>query len=275
MATPRIQSVDRAFSLLACIARHGGRESLPTMAAQCGLSVATAHRLLTTMESLGAVIHTAPGEYRIGMGVIELSRCASQEGLLAAAAEPTLRRITQTLSPTAHLGVLDQEFMVTYIAKANKRGHPVPTHIGSKLEAYCSGLGKVLLAALSQPARASYLAEGPFIALTGRTIIDIAALERELCQVSRQGYAVDDCELMDDLRCVAVPIHDRTGNVMAALSASSPARDLPRSGVPAVARELRRHAAAIGAKLYPEPVPFVPQLARRNAAASAAATAHN
>lgn len=274
MATPRIQSVDRAFSLLACIARQGGRESLPTMAAQCGLSVATAHRLLTTMESLGAVIHTAPGEYRIGMGVLELSRCASHESLLAAAAEPTLRRITQTLTPTAHLGVLDAEFMVTYVAKANKRGHPVPTQIGSKLEAYCSGLGKVLLAALPHETRATYLDEAPFIALTSRTITDIAVLERELCQVSRQGYAVDDCEMMDDLRCVAVPIHDRAGTVVAALSASSPARDLPRSGVPAVARELHRFAQEIGAKLYPAPVAFVPQVPKAAAKAVSAAV-HN
>ena len=150
MATPRIQSVDRAFSLLSCIARRGGSESLPTIAAQCGLSVATAHRLLATMETLGAVIHTAPGHYRIGLGVLELGRNSSLDDLLAAAGAATLRRVTQSLSPTAHLGVLDGEFMVTYLAKSTRRSHALPTRIGSKLEAYCSGLGKVLLAAVGE-----------------------------------------------------------------------------------------------------------------------------
>ena len=251
MATPRIQSVDRAFSLLACIARRGGSESLPTIAAQCGLSVATTHRLLATMESLGAVIHTSPGKYRIGMGVVELGRHASLDGLLAAAGEASLRRITQTITPTAHLGVLDSEFMVTYLGKSTMRGHPLPTRIGSKLEAYCSGLGKVLLAALPQTQIDAFLAEGPFIALTERTIIETGPLANELLKVRAQGFAIDDCELFDDLRCVAVPIRDANGHTVAALSGSAPASRMPHESVASVAAELNRHACEIGRKLYP------------------------
>jgi len=253
MATPRIQSVDRAFSLLACIARRGGSESLPTIAAQCGLSVATAHRLLATMESLGAVIHTSPGKYRIGLGVLELGRHASLDGLLAAAGDASLRRITQTITPTAHLGVLDSEFMVTYLAKATVRSHALPTRIGSKLEAYCSGLGKVLLAALPQAHLDAYLAEGPFIALTRRTIIEPGALADELTKVREQGYALDDGELFEDLRCVAVPICDADGRTIAALSASAPAARMPQHSIAGIAAELNRHAGEIGRKLYPAP----------------------
>ena len=251
MATPRIQSVDRAFSLLACIARRGGSESLPTIAAQCGLSVATTHRLLATMESLGAVIHTAPGKYRIGLGLVELGRHSSLDGLLAAAGEASLRRITQTIAPTAHLGVLDSEFMVTYLAKSTMRSHPLPTRIGSKLEAYCSGLGKVLLAALPQAHIDAYLSEGPFIALTGQTIIETGALAVELVKVREQGFAIDDCELFDDLRCVAVPIRDADGRTVAALSASAPVARMPYTAIAGVAAELNRHADEIGGKLYP------------------------
>ncbi len=254
MATPRIQSVDRAFSLLACIAAQGGIESLPAMAARCGLSVATAHRLLATMESLGAVVHTAPGQYRIGMGVLQLSRGASVEGLLAAAAEPVLRRITQSLAPVAHLGVLDSEGMVTYLAKAGRRCARVPTKIGSQLEAYCSALGKVLLAHWPDSEREAYLDAGPFIALTARTIVDPAVLERELCRVRRRGFAVDDGEIFDDLRCVAVPIRDASGAVVAALSASASMSELPRAGIPRMVTLLQTHAAEIGAKLYPSPL---------------------
>lgn len=251
MATPRIQSVDRAFTLLACIAQRGGAESLPAIAAHCGLSVATTHRLLATMESLGAVIHTSPGRYRIGLGVLELGRNSSMEDLLAAAGEATLRRVTQSISPTAHLGVLDGEFMVTYLAKATRRSHALPTRIGCKLEAYCSGLGKVLLAALPPATLETYLEEGPFIALTERTITETGQLAAELAQVREQGFALDDGELFDDLRCVAVPICDTAGNVVAALSASAPQSEIPMSSTGQVAAQLTRHAAEIGQKLFP------------------------
>ena len=251
MATPRIQSVNRAFSLLNCLVDAGGTESLPVMAARCGLSVATAHRLLATLESLGAVMHTAPGKYRIGMALLRLANMESQDALIAAAAEPNMRILSKTICSTAHLGVLDQDCMVTYIAKSSRRSQFPPTRIGSKLEAYCSGLGKVLLAALPPEQQHAYLADGPFIALTSHTITERENLATELQRVAERGYAVDDCELYDNLRCVAVPIRDMSGRVVAALSASSPANQLPRSKVSSVAESLALHANQIGAKLFP------------------------
>lgn len=251
VATPRIQSVNRAFSLLNCLADAGGTESLPVMAARCGLSVATAHRLLATLESLGAVMHTAPGKYRIGMALLRLADRESQDDLIAAAAEPNMRQISQSIGATTHLGVLDQDCMVTYIAKSTRRSQFPPTRIGCKLEAYCSALGKVLLAALPAERQRDYLADGPFIALTPHTITESELLESELHRVARRGYAIDDCELYENLRCVAVPIRDMSGKVVAALSVSSPVGQLPRSKIPAVAETLFAHADQIGAKLFP------------------------
>lgn len=251
MATPRIQSVDRAFSLLNCLADAGGSGSLPVMATRCGLSVATTHRLLATLEGLGAVIHIGPGKYRIGTALFRLTDATSIDRLYAAAAEPSLRKMCKGLCVAAHLGVLDKDQMVTYLAKASRRTQFPPTVIGSKLEAYCSGLGKVLLAAMPPDELSGYLEEAPFIALTSRTITTRDALTKELCLVAKRGYAVDDCELFDDLRCVAVPIRDAAGNVVAALSASSPASQLPQKDIRRVADELMSHARDIGDRLYP------------------------
>lgn len=252
MATPRIQSVDRAFSLLSHLARSGGCQSLPNMASGCGLTVATAHRLLATLETLGAVIHTGPGEYRIGMELVELAGTASPDKLLAAAAEPALNAIVRGIGHTAHVGVLDPDCMVTYIAKRARSGQPVPTRIGSQLEAYCSGLGKVLLAAMPDHVQDAYLADGPFVALTRHTITEPEALRAELAAVHRQGYAVDNEEIFDGLRCVAVPILGRKGQVIAALSASAQASDMTIDNVPLVAEKLQMLAADIGSKLYPQ-----------------------
>lgn len=253
MATPRIQSVDRAFTLLNCLVDAGGIGSLPVMATRCGLSVATTHRLLATLEGLGAVIHIAPGRYRIGTTLFRLTDGTSKDRLFAEASEANLQRISRTVGSTAHLGVLDSDAMVTYIAKASRRAQFPPTVIGSKLEAYCSGLGKVLLAALPAERQARYLADGPFPALTSRTITCPQALMEELRVVAGRGYAVDDCELFEDLRCVAVPITDRSGQVVAALSASSSAAELPRGRVAEVAQQLAVHAQEIACRLYPGP----------------------
>ena len=74
MATPEIKSVGKAFALLDCLAAEDDCISLPAMAKPCGLSVATAHRLLATLETLGAVVHTGPGEYAIGLRMLDLTR---------------------------------------------------------------------------------------------------------------------------------------------------------------------------------------------------------
>jgi DNA-binding IclR family transcriptional regulator len=186
------------------------------------------------------------------MGLIELAKASRQEELLAAVAEPTMRRMVRDFCPTAHLGVLDSDFMVTYLAKSTQKSHRVPTRTGSKLEAYCSGLGKVLLAAMSSAERSSYLPEGPFIRLTKKTIIEPQALEAELQLVSHRGFAVDNCELFDDLRCVAVPVFDQANRVVAALSASFPTSQLPTGKVREVVVDMQANARAIGAKLYPD-----------------------
>lgn len=251
MATPEIKSVAKAFSLLECLAGEHSSASLPAMAKRCGLTVSTAHRLLATMESLGAVVHTGPGEYSIGMRMIELSRRATVEGLLASSATPILNRITRATGRTAHIGVLDPEGMVTYVARSAPLSMRLPTHPGNKLEAYCSGLGKVLLSGLPAARQHAYLSDGPFPALTERTIIEPGALAEELTRVSEKRFAMDDREMFDDLSCVAVPILDPGGYVVAALSVSSTRGEITCARAPDLAAELAQHADMISAKLYP------------------------
>lgn len=251
MATPEIKSVGKAFALLECLAADNACVSLPAMAKRCGMTVATAHRLLATLSSLGAVVHTGPGEYSIGLRMMELARTSSFEGLLASTTMPILNRITRTTGSTAHVAVLDHERMVTYVARSATRATRIPTSPGIKLEAYCSGLGKVLLADLPNCERDIYLSEGPFPALTDRTICEPDALGRELVAVRDRRFAVDDCEMFDNLRCVAVPILNPEGRTIAALSASQQSSDLPGSRVGELAAQLTEHASAISAKLFP------------------------
>src|SRR5690606_3592173 len=106
---------------------------------------------------------------------------------------------------TVHLAVFEAD-MVTYLAKEDGGRNSVLTIEGTQLEAYCSGLGKVLLAYLPEPERERYLADGPFVRLTPNTIIEPDELRRELAHIRTRGYAIDDGEVQPNLRCVAVPL---------------------------------------------------------------------
>jgi hypothetical protein len=98
-----------------------------------------------------------------------------------------------------------------------------------QLEAYCSGIGKVLLANLPDAERAAYLATGPFVALTARTICDAGELGRVLETVRAQGFATDLGEVVEDLACVAVPLRRPGGEAIAAISITRlTARAAPR-----------------------------------------------
>ena len=119
-----------------------------------------------------------------------------------------------------HLGVLEHG-MVTYVAKvARARRLSRPHQVGGQLEAYCSGLGKVLLAALPEEQMESVIMDGALVALTPYTITSAPALRAELKRVREQGYALDDRENHANMRCIAVPVLDRDGRAVAALSAS-------------------------------------------------------
>jgi DNA-binding IclR family transcriptional regulator len=114
---------------------------------------------------------------------------------------------------------------VTYLVKipANAaRGAASFTQESGQLEAYCSGIGKVLLAHLPPGERRLYLAGSPFVALTPRTITDPRALEDALQTVRDEGFARDDGEIAEDLYCLAVPVRNRQGQVFAAISLSFP-----------------------------------------------------
>ena len=251
MATPRIQSVDRAFRLLSELAGAPMGSRLGDLAARSGLSVATTHRILATLVANGAAIRTSRDGYRIGLRLHELAATVSTEALLAAAALPELRKLSAACGLIVQIGVLSPDFMVTYLAKHQPaRGPKLATRMGSQLEAYCSGLGKALLSALPAELRQAYLSDAPFVALTANTVTDPVQLANELVTVVAQGFAVDDCEIYDRLRCVAVPIR-RQGQTIAAISCSGDVGTVTLQRVPLLADQLHATAAVIVRKLFP------------------------
>jgi DNA-binding IclR family transcriptional regulator len=210
---------DKSAALLALIIRDDGRTPLRELAEELRLPLSTVYRLIASFTRAGFLTSVGRGRYAAGIELLRLTGRIDRRTVLAGAARPHLRRLARELRRTTHLGILEND-MVTYLLKEHGGGPKLFSRAGMQLEAYCSAIGKMLLASLSDAERDQYIAAGPFVALTRHTISDPAALRRALLAVRRADYAVDDEEVAEKLWCLAAPIRDRTGTVIAAVSVS-------------------------------------------------------
>jgi DNA-binding IclR family transcriptional regulator len=248
LATPKTRSVVKAFTLLQSFRRADEWLTCAELSRRAKLPEASGYRLLQTLEEIGAVVRDTRG-FRPGMLLVSLTQGVTGRDLLREVSLPILKNLSTRLGKTAHIGVLE-EGMVTYVAKMNGPDEVI-TKVGAQLEAYCTGLGKVLLAGLPPHELAAFLSEGELVPLTERTIVNPSAFRAEITKVRRQGFAIDDREIIPDLRCVAVPICDADGGVVAAMSASDVYTRMGPEELAKVRTALMDASAAITRKLYP------------------------
>lgn len=214
LATP-----ERNLMLLEAVVADCGRSSVAALARASGVPVASAHRHIAALVGAGYLVPASYGRHLPGPKLRTLAEMINDRQIMINAATPILDRLALRTGCVVQLGVFEND-MVTYLVKAGQSAGDLFTKVGMQLEAYCSGIGKVLLAHLPAQAQAEYLANGPFIALTDRTITDPLLLKAELEQVATQEFAIDDEEVVAGLQCVAVPVRNRIGEVIAAISAS-------------------------------------------------------
>lgn len=215
--------------MLEAVLADGEGRSLGALAEELGVPKATAHRQIATLVHENYLRRLPSGRLVAGKRLQVLARQADDKQVILAAAAPVLHRLAARLDCVAHLGTFEND-MVTYRIKTGDGAASLFTQVGMQLEAYCSGIGKVLVAHLPEIQRQAYLAGGPFVALTSRTITNSVELEIELERVREQGYAIDNGEIADGLVCVAVPIRAFDGQVHAAISASgASSRQTPRA----------------------------------------------
>lgn len=210
--------------MLEAVIAEGANRSVASIARDLGVPVATAHRQVVSLIADGYLARQERGFHVAGPRLLRLLGHLDEKQVIANCAAPVLHGLAGNLRCVVQLGTLEGD-MVTYRIKTGEGAGDLFTRVGMQLEAYCSGIGKVLLAFLPENDREAYFATGPFPALTARTITEPGALRRELAQVREQGHAMDDGEIADGLQCLAVPIRSPDGRVLAAISASrSPAQ---------------------------------------------------
>lgn len=219
--TRSAETLVKGLRLLSAIVADDGRSTLAQIASRSDLPLPTAHRLAMTLVSERFLERVRKGLFLPGPALGVLSAQSSVAGRIAACLRQPLARLAQVEGVFAHFGVLE-DGMVTYLVKESGAGlrSNLFTAENIQLEAYCSAVGKVLLAALPDHELDAYLANGPFVALTRQTLTDPQALRNELVAVRSDGVAFDRFEVCDDLFCVGVPVCDDAGRVIGGVSAS-------------------------------------------------------
>lgn len=232
--------------MLEAVIADGGLSTVSALARAQGIPSATAHRQIATLVAEGFLSPMGGGKHRPGPRLRAMLGKVDDRQIMAHAAAPLLNRLAIRFGGVAQMGTLEND-MVTYRVKTGENAGELFTRVEMQLEAYCSGMGKVLLAYLPAGEREAYLAGGPFVALTPDTITDPADLARELACVARQGYALDRGEIVAGLSCIAVPVHRADGAVVAAISLS---RKAPGGAEPRIIKALQDTAQALNRKVF-------------------------
>jgi IclR family pca regulon transcriptional regulator len=215
-------SFARGLAVIRAFADARKPQTIAQISAQTGIPRAAVRRCLHTLRQLGYV-DAEVNNFSLRPKILTLGYSYLSSTPLATAAQPCLNGISKLLGESSSLAVLEED-QVLYVARAaTARVMSVSLSAGSRLPAYCTSLGRVLLAHLPDAALAAYLARTELLPRTEHTITDANKLRAVLAQVRRDGYAVIDEELELGLRSIAVPVRGASGRVLAALNVGAQA----------------------------------------------------
>jgi DNA-binding IclR family transcriptional regulator len=236
--TYKVQALDRAFAVLDLLGESEMPLGLAQVASSLQLHKSTAHRFLMVLERHRMVERTSTGKFRLGLRLFDFGNRAIEQYDLRDRAQPHLRRLVTETEETAHLCILEAA-RVIYIDKIEPtRSVRMITRIGASNPVHCTSVGKAMLAFLPEERAADILRRIRFERYTNHTITTAEALRAELEKTRRRGYAVDDEEYEEGLRCIAMPVLDAQRLPVAAVSVSGPSFRVTAQKLPSIANHL-------------------------------------
>ena len=210
--------VDRVVAILGSFSRARSQLGLAEIARLTDLPKSSTHRILQQLVT-ARWVERVDGDYRLGLGIFEIGSLVAHHNRLVDLARPLMRELSSHRL-TTHLAVLDGTDVV-YLEKVDgSLAGPLPSRVGGRLPAHCTGVGKTLLAHLPEAELEGYLAHR-LEQRTPSTIASPDGLRRELAQIRSAGFGMDHGEAVSGFVCVAAPVFDRSG-ARAAISVGAP-----------------------------------------------------
>jgi DNA-binding IclR family transcriptional regulator len=244
-----VQVLDRAIAVLQTVADSNTYVAAADIAKRLGLHKSTAHRLLVVLEDHGLVKKGPEGTYRLGTRLIELGDSAVARLNLGERAAPFLRDLAKKTGEGVHVTILSDTEMLSIAHVEGRWKLQSLRRAGQRIPIHCTAAGKAALAFLPAQARDELLARLRFERRTANTIVRLSALKAELAGVRHAGFAVDDEEFEEGLRCVGAPIFDHRGRVVASISMAAPVFRLRKDRLADVGRIVIAAARGFSAEL--------------------------
>lgn len=242
-----IQVVERMMKLLDVLAEHPEPLGLKQIAELTGLHPSTAHRILAAMSADRLVDRIEPGSYRLGMRLLELGTLVRSRISVREVALPIMRELHAQTGETVNLSVRhDDEIVYVERTSSGRSAMRIVHVIGARAPLHVTAAGKLFLLEDGQARLREYAKRTGLAPHSKNSITTLAMLERDLERTQKQGYATDNEEVEAGVRCVAAPVRDDDGRMIAALSLSTPADRMKPQWGPLVKDTAERICRALG-----------------------------
>jgi IclR family pca regulon transcriptional regulator len=216
------QSLERGLAILACFTPERPVLGIADIADELGMSRSTTHRYVITLVALGYLEQGASRKYRLGLRVTDLGMSALNSTGLREHSQPYLEELRQRTSYTVNMAVLDgSEILYVDRARSYRRGQSqidLGLRLGSRLPAYCTSMGKLLLAYLPDEEQKELIGDMKLTRRAPNSITSKKALRTELEHVREEGFAVNDEELAQGLHSISAPVRSENNEVVAAVN---------------------------------------------------------
>ena len=242
--------LDRALAILDALSQNGPDLTLAQVSESLGLHKSTAHRLIMVLERHKLVEkNSQTGKYRLGLKLFEFGTRAVSQLDLRERARPFLERAVLETGETVHLCIYD-DGEVVYLDKVEPgRSVRLASSVGRRNPAYCTAVGKAIMAHLPENQVEIAVQKHGLRQLTRKTIGTMAELKAELIKVREIGYAVDNEENEEGVCCVGSAVHDFSGDPIAAISVSGPTFRVGSEKIAVLAKSVLSAADALSREL--------------------------
>lgn len=241
-----IQVLERTTLLIDLLAQHASSLSLKELSARSGLNISTCHRILNDLVISQFVEHLPGGRYQLGLRLLELGSLVKNRLNIQELAYPQMQELHRKTGETINLSI-KQGNDIVYIERcwSGQSGIHVVRPIGGRAPLHLTAVGKLFLADLDAVELLNYVQKTGIPASTTKSVCGFERLKNELAAIHQQGFAIDNEELEEGVRCIAAAIFNEQDTVVAGLSLSAPTQRIQY----AWSQDLKRAAKIISREL--------------------------
>lgn len=243
-----IKSVKKVFDILKLLKTHSTL-GLTEISKELGIPKTTVFNILCSLEEMAIVQRNSENKYFLGIECFQLGNSVASHWVLREEAEPFMRKLWEKTRETINLTVLDNDELLYINSIESPQRLHFQSLIGIRAPLHCTGVGKAILAFLPESKIDEIIKIKGLKKFTSNTITDPKKLKEELKLIRRRGYAVDNMEIEEGVRCVAAPIKNHNGVVFASISVSGPQQRILDEEIPGLAEVVKATANDISKSL--------------------------